>query len=154
METCVDVLLEEVASQAASGNTATIELFLAQLGRLAWQQRKQLQQEVRSFLAWLEQQIGVRVENLANKTRVKNYHEHNLDSLLEVLRQNCRRLRANPASREFLGALQREFQASVARLRPLKAQIAATDRLIDLAVYRLYGLSEAEIQIVEGEGQG
>jgi len=34
-------------------------------------------------------------------------------------------------------------QAALARLAP-------TDRLIDLIVYRLYGLSEEEVTIVEG----
>ena len=38
----------------------------------------------------------------------------------------------------------------MAKLTPLKAKIAATDRLIDLIVYRLYGLTEEEIAIVEG----
>jgi hypothetical protein len=33
--------------------------------------------------------------------------------------------------------------------RELVARIAATDRLIDLIVYRLYGLTEGEIAIVE-----
>jgi hypothetical protein len=35
--------------------------------------------------------------------------------------------------------------------RALVARIAATDRLIDLIVYRLYGLTEEEVAIVEGE---
>jgi len=33
---------------------------------------------------------------------------------------------------------------------PLKARLAATDRLIDLIVYRLYGLTEEEVATVEG----
>jgi hypothetical protein len=33
---------------------------------------------------------------------------------------------------------------------PLVARIAATDRLIDEVVYRLYGLTEEEIKVVEG----
>ena len=32
---------------------------------------------------------------------------------------------------------------------PLKQRIAATDRLIDQIVYRLYGLTDEEIAIVE-----
>jgi hypothetical protein len=32
----------------------------------------------------------------------------------------------------------------------LAAQIAATDRQLDRLVYALYGLSEAEIRVVEG----
>jgi hypothetical protein len=36
------------------------------------------------------------------------------------------------------------------KLSPLLLRIGETDRLIDLIVYRLYGLTEAEIAIVEG----
>jgi hypothetical protein len=35
----------------------------------------------------------------------------------------------------------------------LERQIAATDRRIDGLVYDLYGLTETEIKIVEGEGR-
>jgi hypothetical protein len=35
-------------------------------------------------------------------------------------------------------------------LTPLKAHIKATDKLIDQIVYKLYGLNEDEIAIVEG----
>jgi hypothetical protein len=35
-------------------------------------------------------------------------------------------------------------------LLPLKARLAATDRLIDRVVYRLYGLTEEEVARVEG----
>lgn len=41
--------------------------------------------------------------------------------------------------------------ASVGKLRPLRERIEGTDRLIDQIVYRLYGLSEEEIRIIEGE---
>jgi hypothetical protein len=33
----------------------------------------------------------------------------------------------------------------------VRARIAATDRLIDLIVYRLYGLTAAEVAVVEGD---
>jgi len=36
-------------------------------------------------------------------------------------------------------------------LEPLKAIIFKTDELIDEIVYRLYGLTEEEIKIVEGK---
>ncbi len=36
------------------------------------------------------------------------------------------------------------------QLQSLLARIAATDRLIDLIVYRLYGLTEEEVAVVEG----
>ena len=36
------------------------------------------------------------------------------------------------------------------KLSPLLLRIGKTDRLIDAIVYRLYGLTEAEVAIVEG----
>jgi hypothetical protein len=38
--------------------------------------------------------------------------------------------------------------------RQLVQRIRATDRLIDLMVYRLYGLTEEEVAVVEGRGAG
>ncbi len=35
------------------------------------------------------------------------------------------------------------------KLIPLKADIAATDHLIDLIVYRLYGLTAEEVNMIE-----
>jgi hypothetical protein len=37
---------------------------------------------------------------------------------------------------------QAEYEASLARLQPLKPRLSATDRLIDRVVYRLYGLAD------------
>ncbi len=46
--------------------------------------------------------------------------------------------------------LEKTFNKSISILEPLKARIKATDNLIDKIVYRLYGLTEEEIKIVEG----
>jgi hypothetical protein len=72
-------------------------------------------------------------------------------TLLEILRKNRRKLGVDPTTRAVQGLIDREFAASTAKLTPLKARIAATDRLIDLIVYALYGLTEEEIKIVEGD---
>jgi len=47
--------------------------------------------------------------------------------------------------------LKDEFAKSVGKLGPLRERIDRTDRLIDDAVFRLYGLTEEEIGIVEGK---
>jgi hypothetical protein len=53
---------------------------------------------------------------------------------------------------KFQESLKEEYEASLAVLLPLKARLAATDRLIDQVVYQLYGLTEDEIAIiVEGK---
>ena len=43
-------------------------------------------------------------------------------------------------------------ERSLERVLPLKDRLAKTDALIDQAVYRLYGLTEEEIGVVEGRG--
>ena len=47
---------------------------------------------------------------------------------------------------------EKQFDHSLSILEPLKARIKATDALIDEIVYRLYGLTEEEIEVVKGEG--
>lgn len=68
----------------------------------------------------------------------KEYHNHNFNQFLEVLRK----------TQELL---ENQFTKSMAILEPLKAAIKTTDELIDEIVYRLYGLSEDEIKVVKGE---
>jgi hypothetical protein len=54
------------------------------------------------------------------------------------------------ARREPAEALRAEFEGSVGKLLPLLERIRQTDELIDAVVYRLYGLTEEEIRIAEG----
>ena len=112
---------------------------------------RQKQQEVGGFLTWLERKIGAAVDDLANKTRLRAYHEHDMTGLLDVLRQNRRKLKIDPEARATQEAIDGEFTKSLEKLTPVKANLAATDRLIDQIVYRLYGLTETEIKLVEGE---
>lgn len=46
-----------------------------------------------------------------------------------------------------------EYDESLQRVLPLKERLVKTDALIDTVVYRLYGLTEEEIAIVEGKGR-
>ena len=41
----------------------------------------------------------------------------------------------------------------MSKLKPLLARIEATDWLIDQIVYKLYGLMEEEIVVVEGQNR-
>ena len=61
-----------------------------------------------------------------------------------------RRLRADRSARTLQARLAGEYAASLERLLLLKVRLAATDRLIDRVVYQLYGLTEAEVALVEG----
>ena len=111
---------------------------------------KRMLAESTGFLTWLVRKLGVAVDDLTNKTKVREYDRHEFGVLLGVLCQNRRRLSIDPESRAVQESLEREYSKSMEKLAPLKAKIAATDRLIDLIVYRLYGLTKKEIAIVEG----
>ena len=66
-----------------------------------------------------------------------------------MLKKNGKKLAIDPARREQAEALRAEFEGSMGKLGPLREHIRQTDELIDATVYRLYGLTEEEIEIVE-----
>jgi hypothetical protein len=113
---------------------------------------RQKQQEIKGFLGWLESYVGAKVEDLTPKTKLQRYYEHDYGSFLAVLKKNSKKLAINPARREPAEALRAEFEGSMGKLLPLLERIEKTDRLIDAMVYRLYGLTEEEIRIVDGRG--
>ncbi len=123
--------------------------LLAYLAEEMMEMNKQKQAEMKGFLDWLEEYSGARVEDLTNKTKLRAYYELDFSELLTILKKNKRKLGADPTSRLFMGDLRREYDDSTATLRPLLAWIYDTDRLIDEVVYKLYGLTDAEIAMVE-----
>ena len=115
-------------------------------------------EEMRGFLTWLDRHTGGTLDDLPGKTRIQgypgNYQKGDpplpFDELLDVLVKNKRKLSKDPTGRAFRERLVREYTASVEKVRPLTRELAFTDRVIDQIVYRLYGLTDDEIRIVEG----
>ncbi len=124
--------------------------LLAFLAEKMLEMNKEKQQEIRGFLGWLEGYLGAKVEDLTPKTKVQGYYEHDYESLLAMLKKNRKKLAIDPARREPGETLKAEFEGSMKKLLPLRERIRQTDGLIDAVVYRLYGLTEEEIGIVEG----
>jgi hypothetical protein len=125
--------------------------LLAHLAEQMMAMNKEKQAEIKGFLSWLETFLGCPVDDLSGKTYVRAYHERTFDQLLARLKKNRRRIQPDLDRREPLEALQAEWETSMGKLRPLLARLAATDRLIDLIVYRLYGLTGEEVAVVEGK---
>ena len=124
--------------------------LLAFLAERMLEMNKQKQKEIKGFLGWLEGFVGAKVEDLTPKTKLQSYYEHDYEGFLAVLKKNRKKLAIDPARREPGEALRAEFEGSVGKLAPLRERIRQTDELIDAVVYRLYGLTEEEIGIVEG----
>jgi len=110
---------------------------------------KEKQSKIKGFLTWLEKEIlKGSVEDQKNKTKIKDFHNGTFEALLDVLKKN--KVVPDPCPSSIRDTIASEFSAAVNAITPLKTQIEATDDLIDQIVYRLYGLTDAEIAIVEG----
>jgi hypothetical protein len=157
-------VLAFVAAQLAAQpeRSDVIHDLLADLAEQMIAMNKQKGDKMRGFLTWLERETGARIEDLTGKSQLRDYlgdyqkDEAPLpfDAILAILRKNARKLTVDPGGRKFQESLKKEYEASLAVLLPLKARLAATDRLIDQVVYRLYGLTEDEIAVVEGNEGG
>jgi hypothetical protein len=129
---------------------------------------KEKQNEIKGYLKWLEVQLRIQpdtegntgIEALTGKTQIKNYlgdyqkkEEHlPFEDFWKILEKNKTRIQASLKSRELYENIRSEYEKSLSKLLPLKEKLRKTDWLIDQIVYKLYGLTEEEIRIVEARG--
>jgi len=147
----MNVFTEDILVQPTDGERSdVVHDLLAHLAEEMIRMNKEKQEEIRGFLSWLSDYTGARIDDLSNKTKVSAYYEIEFSELVAILKKNKRNLACDPGRRAFGEDLRREYSASVEKLAPLLLRIGEVDRLIDLVVYRLYGLTEAEVEIVEG----
>ena len=124
--------------------------LLAFLAEQMIELNRQKQKEIKGFLKWIEREWEIAIEDLTLKTKLKQYYEHDFNEMIRIAKRNKKLIKPDPESREFQERLEREWKASMEKLRPLKEKIRLTDELIDRIVYKLYGLTDEEIEIVEG----
>jgi len=123
--------------------------LLAYLAKQMIVLNKSKNEEIRNFLEWLEREIGTKIETLTNRTKLKQYYDFDFDELLGILKKNKKKISITLSNREFQDNLKKEFEKSKVVLSPLRNKIEATDKLIGQIVYKLYGLTDEEIKIVE-----
>jgi hypothetical protein len=75
------------------------------------------------------------------------------EELLDILQKNKNHLGVSLSDTSLVDRFKKTYEESLQRVLPLKERLARTDRLIDQVVYRLYGLTEEEIGVVEGKGK-
>jgi len=120
--------------------------------------RTQFYEYKRRFLTWLEEQIGAKIDDLTGKTTLQGYlgdyqkgePETPFEEFYDRLHRNRSKIAVNLSDAVVKACIRDEYEKSLAVLLPIKRQLAHTDALIDQVVYRLYGLTEEEIAIVEG----
>ncbi len=147
--------------------------FLSFLAEQMLELNKRKQAEIKRFIAWLEKELRITagkssvgahgraplqgINALTGKTAIRDYlgdyqkGEEPLPfkKLIDTLHKNKSRIGVSLSDPHFVARLEKEYGTSLETLLPIKDRLAATDRLIDQIVYRLYGLTEEEIEIVE-----
>jgi hypothetical protein len=129
--------------------------ILAPLAEQVIEMHKQKQAEVKGFLGWLAEYTGRTVDDLALKTNLRRYYEHDWAEMGRILKRNQRKLpnvdlEVDAYLNEPAQKIKDAWETSMETLWPLLKDIKATDRLIDRIVYQLYGLTDEEIAVVEG----
>jgi len=143
-------ILKWVDRELAENHSDTVHDFLAYLTEQMIEMNKAKNEEIKGFLKWLEREIGTGIDTLTNKTAIKEYHDNDFKHLLDILKKNKNKISVDTTNRKIQEALERHFNESLSVLEPLKEKIRATDNLIDQIVYRLYMLTDEEIEIAEG----
>lgn len=144
------------------GKSDVVHDLLAFLAQRMIDLNKQKQAEVKRFLAWLEGTLRIKpkdgaggIDSLNGKTFLQNYlgdyqkgeKERSWRDFKRTLHKNKTRYGVSLTAVE--GRIEAEYEKSLAALLPIKAELERTDTLIDRIVYRLYGLTDAEIELIE-----
>jgi hypothetical protein len=165
---CVLSFVEHHLSQQPDEADIVHDL-LAYLAERMTALNKEKQAEQERFFGWLKTSLAIRpdrewnasLDSLRGKSALRNYlgdyqkgePELTYERLYDILHDNRTRLGVSLSDARFTMRLREEYEASLSKLRPIKSQLAFTDSLIDQVVYRLYGLTEEEIAVVEGSGK-
>ena len=103
-------------------------------------------------MAWLEDYLGISIEDLANKSQVEEYgkSEATWNDFRDVLVRNSGSiLKVDLPGYEVEQPVKEGFDASRTTLRPLLERIQFIDLIIDQIVYRLYGLKDEDVLNIE-----
>jgi hypothetical protein len=129
--------------------------IIAFLAEQVLEMNKAKNAEIKTFLNFVESEIGASVDTLSNKTLIQEYYSNDFTKIVDVLVKNKSKIKVgyNPKSPTNRKNLEAWHTDSCGKLKPLMTKIDATDALIDQIVYKLYGLTAEEIAIVEGSGK-
>jgi hypothetical protein len=147
-----DTALGFAAAELNAGRQDVVHDFLVFLAEQMIATNQQKRTTAKQFLTDLKDFHNIDAHALNPKTRLDKFWKLEAVDLFAHLHKNSRRLEERKVnlSKDTEDKIRSRFLAAKETLLPLEAQIAFTDQLIDQIVYRLYGLTPKEIEIVEG----
>ena len=122
---------------------------LEDLGRSLHGAAAEIGAERRKFLDWLMDQIGADPRDLPGQRTFLAYDSASIGELLDRLRRLFDRvIKVDPTGRAFRDRFDQEHSASVERLQTLRRDLADFEAEADRLVYDLYGITEADRELV------
>jgi hypothetical protein len=137
--------LEFVEAQLHEKRSDVIHDLLSYLGEQMMVLNKEKEYTAKTFLTDIKEFYGIEARSLTPKTKLDEFWKLETAELFAHLHAN--KIKFKEFDEEKIRS---RFLKAKAKLVPLDSQINFTDTLIDQIVYRLYGLTEDEIKIVEG----
>jgi hypothetical protein len=152
--------VDDWLDRSTPGAESAVNEFLGRLAERMSSLHEARLEEKNRFLSWLNGQLDCSIDDLSGKTFVRAYEKQpeGVEKLLEVLgdKNSSSTTGLDVSEPKEYGAENAEreriisgYERSMDILSPLLKQIDFTDRLIDQVVYRLYDLTEEEIDVVE-----
>ena len=144
--------LQFVEAELKAGRTDVVHDFLALLAERMMAMKQEKRTTAKQFLTDLKDFHNIDSRALNPKTKLDEFWKLEALDLFAHFHRNARRLEEQKVrlSEKDEDKIRSRFVMAKETLLPLENQIAFTDQLIDQIVYRLYGLAELEIKIVEG----
>jgi hypothetical protein len=136
-----------VEAELQAKRTDVVHDLLAFLAERMTALNREKRSAAKQFLTDLKDFLGIDVYDLKPKTKLDKFWKLEAAEVFAHFRANKIRLKESDEEK-----IRGRFQKAKDELVPLETQIASTDQLIDEIVYRLYGLTEAEIKIVSIRG--
>ena len=149
-------LVHWVKNHADAGDLVPAHDGLAFLAARLNTLRRQAQEEVKAFLTWFQRTYlseGARLEDFTGKTILRDYPKHPFEKILSTLKKNRKSMSADPRTRGFQEALEREYQESMRRHRPLAEAAQRLEPLVQEIVFLMYGLDEPERAVVHASAE-
>jgi hypothetical protein len=107
---------------------------------------KELHEKKDEFIGWFSSEYEI--EKLSNK--LKDFHDLSFNDFLSEIKKKASKDKksVSPAKRKELESYFTDYKEQALAIKQI---IDTTDKEIDQMVYELYGLTEDEIKVVEGE---
>ncbi len=138
-------ILEFTAAELAADHTDVVHDFLVYLADQMTELNQAKHTTAKAFLEDLKDFHGIEARSLRPKTKLDEFWKLETADLFGHFHANKLSIKASDEDK-----IRSRFQQAKEKVVPFVSQLEFTDMLIDQIVYRLYGLTEDEMRIVNG----